>query len=220
MQVPLRSMHPPPRRTQRTIMPGPKAPEEQRRQDILRATFKVAARERLTGCKISEVAREAGISKGLVYFYFDSKENLLVALLEWLLDRIILTRAERGIDPSDVSSPPAQFLLVLQKDIERLPAQRHSVELLFDYWVMGTRHPDIQRMIRGALDKYRDALRPFAQAVIDAEPDRYQYITAQGLASVAAGFIEGCAMQTVMDLEHFDVDAYLHSLRALINPAH
>ena len=197
-------------------MPGPKAPEEQRREEILRAAFKVAARNRLTGTKVSEVAREAGVSKGLVYFYFDNKESLLVALLQWLLGRMILTRAEEGIDPDDETSPRSQFLRVLRKDIERLPAQRHSVELLFDYWVMGTRHREIQRMIRGALDKYREALRPFAVAVIEAEPQRYKEVSADGLAALAAGFIEGCALQTVMDLERFDVEEYLRTLRALI----
>lgn len=196
-------------------MPGPKAPEEQRREEILRAAFHVTSRERLTGCKVAEVAREAGVSKGLVYFYFENKESLLVALLEWLLDRIILTRAEEGISSFE-GSAGAQFLAVLRKDIERLPAQRASVELLFDYWVMGTRHKEIQRMIRGALDRYRDALRPFAKALIEAEPERYKGISADGLAAVAAGFIEGCALQTVMDLERFDVEEYLRSLRALI----
>jgi AcrR family transcriptional regulator len=195
-------------------MPGPKASEEQRRKDILQAAFKVAARERLTGCKVSEVAREAGVSKGLVYFYFDNKETLLVASLEWLLKRIILARADE--EPAQAETPRARFLAVVRHDIERLPAQRDSVELLFDYWVMGTRHRDIQRMIRGALDRYRETLRPLAQAVIEAEPERYEDVSADGLAAVAAGFIEGCALQTVMDPERFDVEEYLRSLHALI----
>jgi AcrR family transcriptional regulator len=198
-------------------MPGPKASEEQRRRDILQAAFKVAARERLRGCKVAEVAKEAGVSKGLVYFYFDNKETLLVALLDWLLRRVIFARVDE--DPVEGESPRARFLAVVRHDIERLPAQRHSVELLFDYWVMGTRHKDIQRMIRGALDRYRETLRPLAQAVIEAEPVRYKDVSADGLAAVAAGFIEGCALQTVMDPERFDVEEYLRSLHALIaNP--
>lgn len=195
-------------------MSPPKAPEEQRRQEILRATFKVAARDRLTGCKVSEIAREAGISKGLVFFYFDNKDNLLVSLLKWLLDRTILARVDEEIQ--QLESPRQRFLAVLRKDIERLPAQRDTVELFFDYWVMGTRHPEIRRMIRGALDRYRDGLKPLAQAVIDDDPERYEDVTADGLAAVAAGFIEGCAIQLVMDPERFEVDDYLRSLHALV----
>jgi hypothetical protein len=90
------------------------------------------------------------------------------------------------------------------------------VELFFDYWVMGTRHPEIQKMIRDALDRYRDALRPLAEAVMEAEPARYEDVTADGLAAVAAGFIEGCALQIVMDPGRFEVEAYLRSLHALV----
>lgn len=195
-------------------MPGPRAPEEQRRKEILRAAFTVASRERLTGCKVSEIAREAGVSKGLIFFYFDNKDTLLVSLLEWLLNRTILARVDEEI--LQLESPRERFLAVLRKDIERLPGQRETVELFFDYWVMGTRHPDIQRMIRGALDRYRDALRPLAEAVIEAEPSRYEDVTADGLAAVAAGFIEGCALQIVMDPGRFEVEAYLTSLHALV----
>ena len=137
-----------------------------------------------------------------------------MALLEWLLERTIIA----GVDEQmlKITSPQERFLAVLRQDIERLPAQRRSVELFFDFWVMGTRHPDIQRMIRGALNSYRDALRGLAEAVIEAEPERYADVTADGLAAVAAGFIEGCALQIVMDPERFDVEEYLGSLSALI----
>lgn len=195
-------------------MSGVRAPEEQRRREILRAAFTVAARERLTGVRVQDVAKEAGVSKGLVFFYFENKETLLVALLEWLLERTIIAGVDEQI--LKITSPQERFLAVLRQDIERLPAQRRSVELFFDFWVMGTRHPDVQRMIRGALNAYRDALRGLAQAVIEAEPERYQDVTADGLAAVAAGFIEGCALQIVMDPDRFDVEEYLTSLNALV----
>jgi TetR/AcrR family transcriptional regulator, transcriptional repressor of bet genes len=105
---------------------------------------------------------------------------------------------------------------VLRHDIERLPAARERVELFFDYWVMGTRHPEIQRMIRDALTRYRDALRPFAEEVAAADPERYRQVGAEGLAAVAASFIEGCALQVVMDPEGFDVARYLETVRALV----
>ncbi len=201
-------------------MPGQKSTEEQRRQEILSAAFTVASRERLQGVKVADVAQEAGVSKGLVYFYFDNKEALLIALLKWLLEQILLHRADEPEPTAPCQSPRAQFLAVLRRDIERLPEQKNSVELLIDYWVMGTRHPDIKRMIRGALDRYRESLHPYAARLIADEPQRYEQISASGLASVAAGFIEGCAIQTAMDMEGFDVEEYLRSLQALIISPH
>src|SRR5687767_11445787 len=70
-------------------MPGRKEPEDKRRDAILRAAYTVAARERLGGVTARAVAAEAGVSSGLVFFYFESIDNLLVALLDWLLERTI-----------------------------------------------------------------------------------------------------------------------------------
>ena len=198
-------------------MPGQKAPEDERRDAILRAAFRVAARERLTGLTAQQVAEEAGVSKGLVFFHFRSKDGLLVALLDWLLEHTLVAVADDAVR----ALPTAQdrLLSVIRRDVEALPRQRERVELFFDYWVMGTRHPTIRSSIRAALDRYRDALRPLAEDVVRADPQRYDGMSADGLAAVAAGFIEGCALQVVMDPERFDVGQSLDTLRALVTHA-
>ena len=54
------------------------------------------------------------------------------------------------------------------------------------------------------------------ELAIESEPERYPGVTPESLAAVATGFIEGCALQVVMDPERFDVVAYLSTLRALV----
>ncbi|HEU0053758.1 MAG TPA: TetR family transcriptional regulator [Longimicrobium sp.] len=194
-------------------MPGRKVPEVQRRQEILKAAYRVAARERLTGLTAQAVAAEAGVSKGLVFFHFGSRDALLVALLEWLL-AITLVGPEIP-DALRGRTPAERMLSAIRRDVEALPRQRERVELFFDFWVMGTRHPEVQRTIRAALDRYRDAFRPLAGAIVEAEPERFGGTSAEGLAGVAAGFIEGCALQVVMD-PGFDVEVSMRTLVALV----
>lgn len=195
-------------------MPGRKAPEEQRREEILVAAYRVAARERLTGLTVRQVAAEAGVSPGLVFFHFGSKDALLVALLEWLLETTLVGPEMPELLEGD--RPSERMLSALRRDIEYLPRRRARVELFFDYWVMGTRHPEIQRTIRAALDRYREAFLPFAEEMVRAQPERYRGVDAAGLAAVAAGFIEGCALQVVMDPERFDVERYVGTVQALV----
>jgi TetR/AcrR family transcriptional regulator, transcriptional repressor of bet genes len=196
-------------------VPGRKESEEERRAAILRACYAVAARERLGGVTARAVAAEAGVSSGLVFFYFESIDKLLVALLDWLLARTIVAGdvADRIAGGGD---PEARMLAVIGRDIERLPRQRERVELFFDFWVLGTRHPTIRRRIRQALDRYRAAFLPLAEAVVAAHPERYADVTAAGLAEVAASFVEGCALQIVMDPAHFDAARSMATLSALI----
>ena len=196
-------------------MPGRRAPEEQRRDAILRAAFVVATRSGLAGVTARAVAAEARVSSGLVFFYFATVDALLVALLDWLLERTIVAGEIASVVTAE-SDPAARMLAIIRRDIERLPRQRVRVELFFDYWVLGTRHPGIRERIRGALDRYRDAFRPLADAVVGSDPERYRGITGEGLASVASSFVEGCALQIVMDPERFDAERSMTTLAALV----
>ena len=197
-------------------MPGRKEPEEERRDAILRAAYVVAARERLGGVTARAVAAEAGVSSGLVFFYFESIDNLLVALLDWLLERTV-ARAQL-VPPVDVADPDpaARLMASVAAAVRRLPRERERVELFFDYWVLGTRHPAIRRKIRRALALYRESYLVGAQALIDAHPERYAATTANGLADVIASFLYGCALQIVTDPARFDVERTLVTLDGLV----
>ena len=51
--------------------------EPEKRRAILHAAVRVFAEKGYQGCRIADVARQAGVAYGLVYHYFQSKEALL-----------------------------------------------------------------------------------------------------------------------------------------------
>lgn len=57
--------------------PGRAEREAERRKSILRAAVEVFSRKGYQGCRIADVAREAGVAYGLVYHYFKNKDELL-----------------------------------------------------------------------------------------------------------------------------------------------
>ncbi len=194
-------------------MPGPRIPEDQRRDELLAAAYRVATRDRLGGLTTRAVAKEAGVSNGLVFFHFTSREGLVLALLDRVLETTVLSPDTAG---SDARSPVLQLLHAIEQDIEGLPENRDRVALLIDFWVMGTQHADVRTRIQKALGDYREAYVPLTSAAIESEPERYPGVTPESLAAVATGFVEGCALQVVMDPDRFDVPAYLTTLRALV----
>jgi TetR/AcrR family transcriptional regulator, fatty acid metabolism regulator protein len=58
----------------------PKSPPVDKRRLILDAAVRVFARRGFHHCRVSDVADEAGVAYGLVYHYFDSKEEILNTL--------------------------------------------------------------------------------------------------------------------------------------------
>jgi TetR/AcrR family fatty acid metabolism transcriptional regulator len=56
--------------------------EAERRRSILRAAIEVFARKGYHGCRIADVAKEAGVAYGLVYHYFHNKDELLRSVFD------------------------------------------------------------------------------------------------------------------------------------------
>lgn len=57
-----------------------KSKRVQKEMEILDAAEKVFSKSGFENAKMMEVAKEVGVSKGTIYFYFDSKENLYMAI--------------------------------------------------------------------------------------------------------------------------------------------
>jgi AcrR family transcriptional regulator len=195
-------------------MPGKKAPEEARRTQILRAAFDVASRKGLDLLTVRLVATRAGLSPGLVLFHFKSKEQLVVALLDHVLATTTVLHVTDDI--ARIRSPLDRLLALLELEMHRLSSEPRRIRLFFDFWSRGIRHQPIRAKMQAELHRYREAFRPMADEVLRAEPERFARVTPEGLAAVAVSFIKGCAVQSMIDPDHFDIEEYLVAARGLL----
>lgn len=195
-------------------MPGQKASEEARRAQILRAAYEIASRRGLEALTVRSVAERAGLSPGLILFHFESKEQLVLALL----DHVLATTTVLRVTPDIASIPSAmdRLLELLRREMLRLSSEPRRIRLFFDYWAQGFRHPVIRTKMQAELDRYREAFRPMAAEVLASEPSRFAHVSPEGLAGVAVSFIKGCAVQSMIDPKKFDVDEYLAAANVLL----
>lgn len=194
-------------------MPGARAPEAERRRQIVDAALVVAARDRLDGLTVRNVAAQAGLSPGLVFHHLGDKRHLLLAVLDRVLTAVVPSV------PDDDGTPARDRLLAhVHDELRNLPAQRDLVELFLDFWVVGTREPEVRGRIATALLAYRQALHPLAASAIAEEPERFTGVEADRLASVVVAFVHGLAVQAVLDAGASDPDATMAALEALIPP--
>jgi AcrR family transcriptional regulator len=100
------------------------APAADKRRAILDAAITVFARQGFHSARVSDVAAEAGVAYGLVYHYFDSKDQMLNELFSerWQL----LLEASREVQESD-ASPRNKLAGVANFIIE---SYRHEPELM------------------------------------------------------------------------------------------
>ncbi len=100
-----------------------------RHQEILEAAARVITDRGLGETRISDIADRCGVSPGLILYYFDSKDRLLVEALTYANDKYYLAQA---------------------RDLRRLATARERFERLVDLSVPGLL-PDFERLEEWAL---------------------------------------------------------------------
>jgi AcrR family transcriptional regulator len=138
-----------------------KAPPVDRRRQILDAAIRVFARQGFHACRVSDIAREAGVAYGLVYHYFDSKDQVLNELFveRWSL----LLQAIEEVDSRPI--PPRQKLDAVAGFI--IDSYRHDPELMKVIIVEVTRAAN--SFGRTHLPEIRQAYDLIAKIVADAQ---------------------------------------------------
>src|SRR3982074_861929 len=134
-----------------------------KRRAILDAAVRVFAREGFHTCRVSDIADEAGVAYGLVYHYFDSKDEVLDTLFLERWDIMLAAIGEvdeRELEPREKLYAIASFIV---------DSYRHDPELMKVIIVEVTRAAN--SFGRTHLEKIRDAYRQIAGIVARAQQD-------------------------------------------------
>jgi TetR/AcrR family fatty acid metabolism transcriptional regulator len=136
-------------------------PSPDKRRAILDAAIVVFARQGFHSARVSDVAAEAGVAYGLVYHYFDSKDQMLNELFSerWAL----LLDASQQMQRSDAS--PREKLAGVSSFI--IESYRHEPELMKVIIVEVTRAAN--SFGRTHLPEIRRAYDLIAEIVSDAQ---------------------------------------------------
>jgi AcrR family transcriptional regulator len=113
-----------------------------RHQEILDAAARVITERGLAETRISDIAEQAGVSPGLILYYFESKDRLLAEALTFAND---------------------QFYLRTSREIRRLPSAKDQLRRLVDLSVPGY----LQEF--GRLDEWALWIEVWVRALRDVE---------------------------------------------------
>jgi TetR/AcrR family transcriptional regulator, fatty acid metabolism regulator protein len=141
-----------------------RAPGVDKRRLILDAAIRVFARRGFHHCRVSDVADEAGVAYGLVYHYFDSKEEILNTLFleRWqiMLDAIDEIDSKQDVPARDKLYLVAGFII---------DSYRHDPDLMKVIIVEVTRSAHSFGKVH--LDKIQEAYSGIARIIESARAD-------------------------------------------------
>jgi AcrR family transcriptional regulator len=114
--------------------------KENRPQEITEAAFDAFAEKGYSATKVADVAKRAGVSKGLMYLYFKTKEELFKAVIK----SVVIRRVDRLIENVETTELSSEDFIrgPLQTFLQQLPASPVAVviRLLISE---GRKHPDL-----------------------------------------------------------------------------
>lgn len=193
-------------------MPGQKATEATRREQILKAAYEVALRRGVDGLTVRAVAARARLSHGLVLFHFKRKEQLGLALLDRLVERTVALKIPDDIRA--ISNPQQRLQTLLGHEVRRLLEDPRRIRLLLEYWARGAHNAIIREKISAGLDHYRAAFRTIAEEALATSSGRSG--TPAGVAAAALSLIIGYPVQAIIDPEQCDVGEYLAAVQGIL----
>jgi AcrR family transcriptional regulator len=119
----------------RAYRPRPNRPEQ-----ILAAACRAIQQRGFANTRIADIADEAGMSTGAIHYYFDVKDEVLIAALKWasaqLFDRLDRLAAEAASE--------RERLAQLLEHAVPLPGPRRGEYVLWiELWVRALQEPDL-----------------------------------------------------------------------------
>lgn len=195
-------------------MPGQKATEAERREQILQAAYDVAVRRGIDGLTLRAVAARARLSHGLVLFHFKRKDQLGLALLDRVLENTMLLTIPDQI--SVIPSPQDRLQALFQHEMRRLGEEPRRTRLLLEYWTRGAHNAVIRAKMSAALEGYRAAFRRIAEEALAGGGGRLHKSTPAGVAAAAVSLIIGYPVQALIDREHFDAREYFATVQGIL----
>ena len=199
-------------------MGGPKLPEQERCDAILAAAYQIALTDGLDAVTARRVATAAGISPGLVFFHFQSKDGLLQALLAVLLDGTLDALTDPGLA---ALAPWDRLERMVRVELERLVEHPAGVELLFAFYF--SRRDDLFRdPIEASFGRYLEAFLPVCREVAGAAgADIHGPTGAAGalsgddLAATVVALIQGASIHAIRSPASVNPEALLATIRGL-----
>jgi AcrR family transcriptional regulator len=195
--------------------------EDKRRANqarILRAARKVFAQRGYHGATIGDIAAEAGLSNGAVYYNFTNKEDLFFALLdEWRTE--LLSDVGRAVGRPGSADPEHSFQDEVHHVIATLKRGREWRLLLFEFVTYAARNPEFRARFASGRQNFKAAL---ASALADRiAAHRLQPAVSPGqLAVLVTALVNGLALDELTEPGAIPDDLLAAALLALMDPGH
>lgn len=173
------------------------------RKKILDATDELLQKNSMEKISLAMIAEKAGVSKGTLYYYYHSKEDLLFDIADRYLEQQYQELFDWTSDPSKDTSFPRLFKYVLQRDVHE-PAAR--------FQLLAAACSGNDSLRRQLLDRYAKFLKAISAKIAE----RVQGIDPDYLAWASLLLSDGIIIQCELKNESFDPEPFIRKTESVL----
>jgi TetR/AcrR family transcriptional repressor of bet genes len=174
--------------------------KEFRRIQLLEATIDTVARRGFTDLTLADVADTAKLSRGIVNFYFHSKEELLAETLRYLTNEY--EKSWRDAVARAGNDPVAKLRMLVEGDFAPQTAGRKHVSVWYAFWGEARWRPEYLRICQEVAAQYRNETRGLIEEIV--ERGSYARVDADLVARGLNALIDGLWLDLLIDPKAID----------------
>jgi len=183
-----------------------------RRAQLTRAAYKVVGQKGYYDFTIRDIAREAGLSTGLVHYYFKNKEDLLLNLLKEI-NRNMLIILNKAISTS--GDPKEKLNIFMTQAFNLVKDEKDYFYIVIDFWTQVNKNDRMKRANTKLFKSYRDEISKILKEGIDTGV--FMKMDVDYTSAVIISIIQGMIIQYVIDTNAFDYEDYVKKVMKHIN---
>ena len=182
------------------MSPRPDVSEE-RKQQILQAAMAVFARLGLSEARMDDIVEESGLSKGALYWYFDSKDAIIGAILDSMFEREFADLQPILSGDGTVSERLYQFMDYTMKDVKRMFS---LLPLAYEFYALAFRQKAVRQAVEKYFCQYVALLEPVIQEGI--QRGEFRQMDSKDAVMALGAIVEGTILLWVYDAKVVDLD--------------
>ena len=187
---------------------------DQTKERIVDAAYRALVKQGYHETSMKDIAAEAGVAPGLAHYYFETKEDLLVATIERACQPVMEAWRQAGMNLTGPLPEDADPMVVARMGFElakeELRTYRGLFLLTFDMFGVGLHNPKIAAAVRAFIDERRAFIARITQGVI-AGMNEAPMASADAIAAALWGSLHGIYLQKLMNPD-FDAEAAIDAL--------
>ena len=167
---------------------------ELRRNQILDAATQVFVRQGFQHARMDDIVEESGLSKGTLYWYFKSKEDIINAILRRLFAGD-LEHLESLLNAEGTASE--RLVQLTNHRVIGLKRMSSLVPIIFEFYAVAVHQQWVKQFISEYFKHFRTLLEELIQQGIDR--GEFRHVNARNAAISFASQYEGLTLHWMMD---------------------